>query len=151
VKANQPCLLGLLRPRCVAGGDDHRNIGFRRQFLSQRQTVATDEQTIHDNEIRTDTSKKTFRPLSRANHKAAMAFGAQRDTQHFGDIFVVFDQDDVGHLTFLNRAAGDLQLRSRSFTEKVGTSYIMDIGPSTNIEDQSICWRRRRLSPRVLR
>ena len=73
-------MLGLLCPRAVARGDDHRNIGCRSQFLRQLQAVPSDKQTIDNDEIRSDTVEETFRAGLRANHEAAMVFSPQRFT-----------------------------------------------------------------------
>lgn len=65
---------------------------------SCRPSPPTSRQIQHD-KIRTNAPQEAFRAGLRANHKAAMPFGPQRVTYHLGDILVVFDQDDVGHLT----------------------------------------------------
>jgi hypothetical protein len=44
-----------------------------------------------------------------------MTFGAQRVTHHLGDIFALFDQDDVGYLTLFDRVAADRPLVSASY------------------------------------
>jgi len=105
LKTEEAGLQGLFRPFEIARGDNHRHICFRSQSLRQLEAVTSNKQAIQHNEVRTNAAEEAFRAGFRPNHEAPMPFGAQHVAYHIGDIFVVFDQDDVGHFSRLSAPA----------------------------------------------
>jgi hypothetical protein len=100
LKTDEPGFLGLLGFFDIARGDDHRHICLGSQLPCELKAVASDKQATEHDEVGTNAPEEPFRTSFRANHEAAVPFGPQGVTHHLSDILVVFDQDDVGHLTF---------------------------------------------------